>query len=96
MNTENACLPKYLTARHNFKMPFHFDFVNNQCCQIWRLSSETAGAPKVAIPGNFGGNLTNHLVTLIIDKIGKKWQFKIMAGCQILLEIYIFCIHYLN
>ena len=32
MNTENTYLPKYLTARHIFKLPF--DFVNNQCCQM--------------------------------------------------------------
>ena len=32
---------------------FSFD----QCCQMWRLLSKTAVAPKVAIFGNFGGDL---------------------------------------
>ena len=34
MNTENTYLPKYLTAYHNFKLPFYFDFVNDQCWQM--------------------------------------------------------------
>ena len=63
---------------------------------MWQFSSITAVAPKVAIFGNFDGDLINQLATLIVDKIKIKGQFEIRAGCQILLEICIFCIQCLD
>ena len=65
LNTENAYLPKYLTARHDFKLRFYFDFVNNQCCQmIGQIATKITKYRHFWGQSNFTQKLP-HLATLL-------------------------------
>ena len=95
MNMEETFHQNNLTQKGTHRW---FEFWRHSCWQcyhMWRFSSRTAVAPNVAIFGNFGGNLTNHLVTPIVDKIKIKQQFEITARCQILFKMCILCIRYI-